>query len=368
MAVTSTGNASLEAISNAYQSSQKEKIKREEALGKESFLTMLVAQLQNQDPLNPMDGTDFSAQLAQFSQLEQLMNLNESMNKLAKSFTTDSDKDWVSYIGKQVSGQVDSMEVADGGVSGGFFNLSAPAEVMVNITDASGKTIKSFNQGSKAAGSHLIPWDGTDAAGKAVADGTYTYTVLANAGNGYRELPTQVTGRVEGIAYNNKKPYLMVQGVLVDPNSLTSVIDPEKAGQSVDSVMGYLGKTISSQRPLISVEQGVLSDRELTFHLEKQEPATVKIYDSGNNLVAKIKVEAASAVQGENKLNWNGIADTGYPVGDGLYYYTVETGSGTATTPVSGEVSGIKYANGSQYLVLRDTGRLVGLSSITAIN
>lgn len=368
MAVTSTGNASLDAINSSYQSSQNDKVKKEEALGKESFLTMLVAQLQNQDPLNPMDGTDFSAQLAQFSQLEQLINLNESMDNLAKSFSNEAEKDWISYIGKQVSGRVDSMEVADGGVSGGFYNLSSPAEVMVNISDASGRTVRSFYQGAKPAGSHLIPWDGTDSAGKAVADGTYTYKVLANGGNGYQELPTKVTGTVEGIAYNNQKPYLVVQGVLVDPKSLTSVIDVDVANQSVESVMGYLGKTISSDRPLVSMDQGVLSEKELTFHLEKQEAATVKIYDSASNLVKKILVEAASAVQGENTLNWNGIADTGYPIGDGVYYYTVETGSGTGTTPVSGEVSGIKYANGNPYLVLKDTGRLVAVSSITAIN
>ena len=83
MTISSTGNSSLDKITGSYQSSDTEKTSKEDALGRDAFLTMLVAQLQNQDPLNPMDGTDFSAQLAQFSQLEQLINLNDSMDNLA---------------------------------------------------------------------------------------------------------------------------------------------------------------------------------------------------------------------------------------------------------------------------------------------
>ena len=100
------------------------------------------------------------------------------------------------------------------------------------------------------------------------------------------------------------------------------------------------------------------------------------LYNVWGQLVQKLTVDEATAVQGQNTVNWNGIGsgldddDTtaGYVVDDGLYYYTVETESKTATTPVSEEVSGIKYANGSQYLELKDTGRLVAISSITAIN
>jgi hypothetical protein len=106
MAITSTGNTSLDTITSAYQSNQNEKTETAEDLGKEDFLTMLVAQLQNQDPLSPMEGTDFSAQLAQFSSLEQLMNLNDSMDSLASSFSNDSEGDMLGYMGKQVTGTV----------------------------------------------------------------------------------------------------------------------------------------------------------------------------------------------------------------------------------------------------------------------
>ena len=368
MAITSTGNASLDALSNSYKSNEKSKAEREDALGTDAFLKMLVAQLQNQDPLSPMDGTDFSAQLAQFSQLEQLMNLNDSMDTLASSFSTQSEKDLVSYIGKQITGKIESMEVKNGEVTGGFFSLSGTAEIMVSITDASGKTVNNLSLGTKGAGAHLIEWSGTDSDGKAVLDGTYKYKVLANSGSGYEELPTTVTGTVDGLAYNNEKAYLVVQGVLVDPNSLTAVVNIDDNNQSAESVMAYLGKTVTSNQPIVSVEDGVLAGTDLNFTLEQKEAATIKIYDPWDTLVQKITLDEATAVAGQNTVTWNAIGEDGFAVADGLYYYKVETASGTAKTSVSEEVSGIKYANGSQYLELKDTGRLVSISSITAIN
>ncbi len=368
MAITSTGNAPLDALTNSYQTNDNEKAEREDALGTDAFLTMLVAQLQNQDPLNPMDGTDFSAQLAQFSQLEQLMNLNDSMDNLAGSFSTGSERDLMSYLGKQVSGNVDSMQVENGAVSGGFFNLPQNAEVIINITDADGKTIKTLHEGTQASGAHLVEWDGTDDDGKAVDDGTYKYSVLANTGSGYEELPTNVTGTVEGVAYSNGNPYLVVQGVLIDPDSLTSVYNADDNNQDVESVMSYLGRTISSDKPILSIEKGVLSGQDIGFTLEQQEAATIKIYDPFDNLVQTLTLDEETSATGENTVLWNATNENGYAVDDGLYYYTVQSASGTAKTAVSEEVSGIKYANGSQYLELKDTGRLVAISSITAVN
>ncbi|MCD4722029.1 MAG: flagellar hook capping protein [Desulfobacula sp.] len=365
-----TGNSSLDQITTSYQSNEKEKTQKEDALGQDAFLTMLVAQLQNQDPLNPMDGTDFSAQLAQFSQLEQLINLNGSMDSLAKSFSQNSEGDVVGYIGKQVTGNIDVMNVDKGTVSGGFYNLGQPADIMVTITDTNGKTVKTLYEGQQNSGSHIISWDGTDNGGKAVTDGSYQYTVLANSGFGFVEVPSTVTGEVDGVAYNNGKPYLVVQGLLLDPKSLTSVVNVEEnnGSGSVESTLSYLGRTISTNEPIVMVEDGTVSGKELTFNLDSQQDVTLKIYDIFDELVRTITLLADDTTGGENKVEWDGLADTGYKASDGLYYYTAKTTDGFAKTPLSEEVSGIKYMNGSQYLVLNDTGRLVAISSITAIN
>ena len=367
MTISSTGNSSLDKITSSYQSSDTEKTNKEDALGRDAFLTMLVAQLENQDPLNPMDGTDFSAQLAQFSQLEQLINLNDSMESLAASFSEDSQGDALSYIGKQVTGNVDIMTVDEGAVSGGFYSLSKAADVMVTIADADGKTVKTLYPGQQATGSHLISWDGTDNNGDAVEDGSYTYTVMANTGSGYKEVPSSITGTVSGVAYNNGKPYLVVQGILLDPDSVTAVANIDASGGS-ESALSYLGKTVTSASPIILVEDGDVSGDELNFNLDAQNDVTINIYDAYDELVKTITVSAANTVAGENKVEWNGLSDSGYKAEDGLYYYTVKTDSGYAKTPVSEEVSGIKYVNGTQYLVMKDSGRLVSLSTITGIN
>ena len=136
MSVSSTGSSSLDTITNSYQSTAAAKANEEDALGMDAFLTMLVAQLQNQDPLNPQDGSEFSAQLAQFSQLEQLINLNDSVAGLATSSGQGTDGNYIDYIGRQVTGNVDVMNVDDGAVSGGFYNLSQLADIMITVTDA----------------------------------------------------------------------------------------------------------------------------------------------------------------------------------------------------------------------------------------
>jgi flagellar basal-body rod modification protein FlgD len=367
MTISSTGNSSLDKITSSYQSSDTEKTSKEDALGRDAFLTMLVAQLENQDPLNPMDGTDFSAQLAQFSQLEQLINLNDSMDSLAASSGKNSEGDAVSYIGKQVTGNVDIMTVDEGAVSGGFYSLSKAADVMISIADADGKTVKTLYPGQQTTGSHLISWDGTDNNGDAVEDGNYTYTVLANSGSGYAEVPSSITGTVSGVAYNDGKPYLVVQGILLDLDSVTAVSNIDASGES-ESALSYLGKTVTSNSPIVLMEDGDVSGDELNFNLDAKNDVTINIYDVYDELVKTINVSAADTVAGENKVEWNGLSDSGYKAEDGLYYYTVKADSSYAKTPVSEEVSGIKYVNGGQYLVMKDSGRLVSLSTITGVN
>ena len=175
---------------------------------------------------------------------------------------------------------------------------------------------------------------------------------------------------MEGVTYNDGKAYLVVQGVLLDPQSLTAVIDTDQASGSgsADSALTYLGQTVSSDLPIVLVDDGIVSGDALTFTMERSEDAVVKIYDAFDDLVRTISLGSDDTSGGENRLQWDGLGDAGAQVSDGLYYYTVQTGSGFAPTPVSEAGSGIKFMNGTQYLVLDETGRLVSLSSITQVN
>lgn len=220
---TDATNTALATLSNTYVDSQK---KAEDPLGRDAFLTMLMAQMKNQDPLNPLDGTDFTAQLAQFTSLEQQFDMNDNLEAIKGALDTQSEPDLLQYIGKEISGAMNSMDVYDGIASGsGSFTLSEPTGVMVAIYNENGEEVKRMSMGQLAPGKHSVPWNGKDNDNKTVDDGTYTYQVIAlNEKGGYsHELQTTVSGEVDGVVYKSGKGYLMVDDQMIDPSYVVQV-------------------------------------------------------------------------------------------------------------------------------------------------
>ncbi|MCP4023622.1 MAG: hypothetical protein GY729_17385 [Desulfobacteraceae bacterium] len=358
--------------------------KEEDVLGRDTFLTMLVAQLKNQDPLNPMDGTDFSAQLAEFSQLEQLMNLGDSMQELSAALTDKNDVDATGFVGKEISGKVDSLEVSEGVVTGGYYNVTRAGDIRVSIYDADGTPVRTLYEGQKISGAQSFSWDGKNSSGISVADGTYTYSVMANTGSGFAELPNTITGLVQGVVYNDGTPFLYVDGALVSPDSLIAVKDPlvediPSVPQLDNPLTGYIGKYITTSTPRILIEDGSMYGGSLTFQVEVAEEteeseetvepgeATITIYDATGKLIRTITLSEEETAAGTNSVEWDGLDDSGDEVSDGLYAYNVEIENATASIETTGEVLGIKYINQTQFLV-QDPGRMVALSSITAVD
>ncbi|MCG8637773.1 MAG: flagellar hook capping protein [Desulfobacterales bacterium] len=363
----SSSNPVLDNISSSYISSTSASAEAEETLGREEFLTLLVAQLENQDPLNPQEGTDFTAQLAEYSQLEQLMNLNGSIEGMADAFQTGSEGDGLQYIGKEVTGNIDSLHVSEGSVTSGFYNMTSAGDVIVDIYDSSGNKVDRLYNGQQAAGGQLVTWDGTDSTGKAVKDGTYTYVVMANYGNGYEQVKTSVTGTVDGVTYNDGTPYLVVQGVLMSLEDLTSVTELN-SDSDTESIMDYLGQSVKSKAPIVLLEDGEVYGQDLGFELDEVEDVTISVYDAYDELVNTITVKADELEEGANTVHWNGLNSNGTQMNDGLYYYTVKTESGKSIpTEAAGEVTAIKNVNNSQYLVVGESGRLVALSTVDEI-
>lgn len=369
MSASSVESSSLDSIRSSYVSSETETSSSDE-LGTDDFLTLLVAQIENQNPMDPADTSEFTSQLAEYSQLEQLISLNDKydyyleMEEDAASQTSGLD-----YVGTQVTGSVETMTIDDGSVTTGFYELSEPAEVVITILDSDGYTVKTLEEGQQEAGAYLISWDGTDDDGNELDDGVYSYAVWANTGAGYEEVSSLLTGTVDSVAYQNGKEYLVVSGVLLDPDSLTSVSDTSATSDtdSDGSVLNYLGTSVSSYYPIVQVDDGQVTGDDLGFYLESAQDVTVTVYDAANEAVATIEISAEDTAAGDNSVYWDALSDEGYQASDGLYYYTVETGDGAATTPVSGEVTGILTVNETQYLQIGDTGRLVSLSTITSV-
>ena len=149
-------------------------------MGKEDFLSLLVAQLQNQDPLNPDDPTEFTAQLAQFSSLEQLFTLNDSMENLVASNANSDRLSTLSTIGKEVAYNGKSFEFNENPVEIGYQLDGQASEVTLSL-QMDGATVTTLTGKELSPGNHFMTWDGLTKDGKKAPMGNYTIVTHAKA-------------------------------------------------------------------------------------------------------------------------------------------------------------------------------------------
>jgi len=147
------------------------------------FLTMLVTQMQNQDPLNPMDNAQITTQLAQINTVKGIDSLNTTLEKLLTSYSDALSMQSSSLIGKSVLTPGNSLELGTNGALGGV-KLDADADkVSVVISNAKGVKVAQEDLGAQKAGVIDFAWDGKDGDGNALATGSYTFTVTASKGS-----------------------------------------------------------------------------------------------------------------------------------------------------------------------------------------
>ncbi|KRP57909.1 flagellar hook assembly protein FlgD [Pseudomonas trivialis] len=148
-----------------------------QAMGKDAFLKLLVTQLKNQDPLSPQDNGAFVAQLAQFSSLEGINNLNDSVKAISTNVTSSQALQASSLVGRSVITQTDRTLVDTSKSMTGSVNvLASVGNVAVKITDKDGNTVRTLDMGAQSAGSQSFIWDGKNDKGEVAAAGTYTFT------------------------------------------------------------------------------------------------------------------------------------------------------------------------------------------------
>ncbi len=152
-------------------------------MGKQDFLTLLVTQLQNQDPLNPDDPTEFTAQLAQFSSLEQLFNMNESMDNLVTSNANSDRLSTLQTIGKNVVYQESDFEFDGNEVELGYQLDGTASEVKLNI-QRNGITVAVLDGTELSEGNHFMTWDGMTELGVPAEPGEYKLVIQAKATEG----------------------------------------------------------------------------------------------------------------------------------------------------------------------------------------
>ena len=194
-------------------------------LGKDDFLQLLVSQLKNQDPLNPSDPTEFTAQLAQFSSLEQLFTVNESLAQMNSSNIELERLSALSLLGREIVSESDGFRLAEGTtVKLGCQLQNSADEVQFFIKDQANRTVATMTANSLPAGEHFIQWDGVGDNGQVAPPGEYN--LLVSAIRGEDEAVTVsplVSGLVTGVDLDEQGNMLITSSGDFRLNTVRSV-------------------------------------------------------------------------------------------------------------------------------------------------
>lgn len=188
-------------------------------LGKDDFLKLLVTQLRYQDPMNPMQGTEFAAQLAQFSSVEQLSNINTTLNQsldanhlLTQSITNSLA---TTMIGKDVRATGDSVQYSGTGDRKLGYTLATAADaVTVKVFDSTGGLVRTMKMSGLNSGDNTFTWDGKDDNGASLAAGKYSFTVEASDAKGLTVKADLYTyGTVSAVRFKSDGTVFVVDGL-----------------------------------------------------------------------------------------------------------------------------------------------------------
>jgi len=189
----------------------------------DNFLTLLTQQLQNQDPLSPMDTNEFTTQLVQFTGVEQAILQNKHLEKLVNAETAGQTLTALNFIGREVSAAGDKAVLTEGEAHFAYSLKSDAASATYTIRNEDGDVVFS-GSGPTEAGTHEIAWNGVGADGNANPDGVYSIEIKALDGAG-EELDAEpgIVGTATGIESRDGVLVVMIGDVPVYLDDITSV-------------------------------------------------------------------------------------------------------------------------------------------------
>jgi flagellar basal-body rod modification protein FlgD len=193
---TGTGTAAASGSSTANSASSLG------TLGGTDFITLMLAQLQNQDPTSPVDSNTFLTQLAQLSEVQGITSLNTSFGALSNSLTSNQALQASSLLGHQALVNSSTATIAAGATVTGAVNVpQSTSQVTLSITDSNGALVSQINLGAQSAGLANFSWNGTTGSGSQAPAGTYTLAATyAGATSGGTAATTLVNGTVESVS------------------------------------------------------------------------------------------------------------------------------------------------------------------------
>ncbi|MEE2731415.1 MAG: flagellar hook assembly protein FlgD [Pseudomonadota bacterium] len=197
--------------------------KSQAAADKDMFMRLLLAQIENQDPLKPTDQTDFVAQLAQFSSLEGIQNLASTVEDIGSVYRSSQALQATALVGREVlvSGQVGYLETG-GTINGTIEAGQASGDVMMIVKDASGQVVANRDLGNIGSAETPFSWDGTNNVGEALPEGLYSISIEGTLSGENEALVTSIYSRVNSVSIVDNQG-----GMLLNLNGIGQVESTE---------------------------------------------------------------------------------------------------------------------------------------------
>lgn len=312
----------------------------------DSFLTMLMAQLQNQDPLNPMENTEFTAQLAQINTVEQLQGVNKNIGYLQLYMASMNNSQAIGFIGKEVLASGDSVYFDGYNQQEINYRLQGNAsQVAVTIYDASGRLLRTLHTGAQASGPQQITWDGRDSNGNLMAEGTYTFQIMATDVSGTTVGSTRMlTGVVDGVTFQDGITYVTVNGQKIPIGDIVEIRDRDYDG-GMQANLDLIGRqaVARSDTVLYGGSGGQVLHYSITGDADS---VLIDIHDATGTLIRTIDQGARDA--GRQQVSWDGTDGAGTEMPAGTYTFTVRASAAdgssiTSSSLISGTIDRIAY-------------------------
>ncbi len=208
-------------------------------LDKDAFLKLLLAQMKNQDPTNPLKSHEMAAQLAQFTSLEKLTNIDQSIDGLRKDQAPLQSYESLNLIGKAVSG--DSSKISrsvDSDAHNIRFNLGQDSQkAKIEVKDADGKVIRTLEMANVKKGRNELNWNGLMDDGTKAAPGEYSINVEAHGSNGKKlAVETKYDGIIDGVQFTPQGPMLTIGKQQLRLSDVSKIVDPSVVQQPTQNV------------------------------------------------------------------------------------------------------------------------------------
>ena len=220
-----TSVSGIDVLNNAVSSGKDSKSSKTQLFDDmEAFLFLLTQQLKYQDPLDPMDTSEYTNQLVQYAQVEQSIQSNTYLETIVAQNVNAVATQAVSYMDQYVQALSSGLPLQDGNAKFSYILGSDAYSCVIAIKDSAGNFVKSFTDVEQSAGRHEMIWDGKDNYGNQMEDGAYTLVVTAlDASGSAVEIQTTVYGKVTGVAYDGDSVAIGMGDVAVDMNSILAI-------------------------------------------------------------------------------------------------------------------------------------------------